>query len=242
VEPNNTSEKDNFGHGTAMGTIIKDVAKAAKVYAVRMSKQDPSVSEGMLGMCAGSFHYKADIINLSSSLPEGTTCSQCGAQPGVSKVLKRFLESLSEKAISSNGKPLVVAATGNNYKSSGFASPARWDFVLAIGSITEAKDRSDFSNYGTTPHGRYFMMPGGEKKQYEAAPREWVGEATEKCFGTSAAAAYASSVLALYMSDPKYKNLDRDAFLKDVLGQCQRCNNQNALEHGEGYLKYIPRP
>jgi hypothetical protein len=98
VEPNNTSEKDNFGHGTAMGTIIKDVAKAAKVHAVRMSKQDPSVSEGMLGMCAGSFHYKADIINLSSSLPEGTTCSQCGAQPGVSKVPKRFLESLSEKA------------------------------------------------------------------------------------------------------------------------------------------------
>jgi subtilisin family serine protease len=239
VEPTNKSEKDNYGHGTAMASIIKDIATGAKIYAVRMSDQDPDVSEAMLGISAGSFHYAADILNLSFGLPEGTVCLQCGAQPAVSRVLKRFLQSLAEKAVSTNGKPVLVAATGNDGRSTGFDSPARWDFALAVGSITEALDRSAFSNYGTKLHARYIMMPGGEEQQ--GAASEWVGEATHKCFGTSVAAAYASALLALYMSDSKYQNADRAAFLKDVLQQCQACHNHKTVEHGEGYLRYKPR-
>lgn len=240
VEPTNKSEKDNFGHGTAMASIIKDVAKGAEVYAVRMSDQDPDVSEAMLGIGAGSFHYAADILNLSFALPEGTTCPHCGAQSGVSKVLKRFLQSLAEKAVSANGEPILVAATGNDGRSTGFDSPARWDFAVAVGSITEALDRSAFSNYGTKLHAHYIMMPGGEEKKDTIS--EWVGEATHKCYGTSVAAAYASALLALYMSDSKYKNKNRVAFLKDVLDQCKACRNQDPVEHGEGYLRYKPRP
>ena len=239
-EPGNTTEKDNFGHGTAMVEIIRDIATGAQVYAVRMSDQDPDVSEAMLGISAGSFHYAADILNLSFGLPEGTSCPHCGAQPGVSKVLKRFLQSLAEKAVSQNGKPVLVAATGNDGRSTGFDSPARWDFAVAVGSVTEALDRSAFSNYGTKLHAHYIMMPGGEEQQGTIS--EWVGEATHKCFGTSVAAAYASALLALYMSDSKYQDPDRAAFLKDVLGQCQACHSHNTVEHGEGYLRYKPRP
>jgi Subtilase family len=240
VEPWNQSEKDNFGHGTAMASIIKDIAAGATIHSVRMSDQDPEVSEAMLGISAGAFHYAADILNLSFGLPEGTTCPQCGAVPGVSKVFKRFLHSLSEKAVSPNGEPLLVAATGNDGVSTGFDSPARWDFALAVGSITEVRDRSTFSNYGTKLHAQYFMMPGGQEQN--GTVTEWVGEASHKCYGTSAATAYASAVLALYMSDPKYKNNSRSAFLQDVLGQCQPCRNQDATKHGKGYLCYIPRP
>jgi subtilisin family serine protease len=239
VEPTNQSEKDNFGHGTAMTSIIKDIAGGATIYAVRMSDQDPEVSEAMLGISAGAFHYAADILNLSFGLPEGTVCHQCGAIPGVSKVFKRFLHSLSEKAVSPNGEPVLVAATGNDGVNTGFDSPARWDFALAVGSITEARDRSTFSNYGTKLHAQYLMMPGGEEQN--GTVTEWIGEATHKCYGTSAATAYASALLALYMSNPKYANNNRAAFLQDVLQQCQPCHNQSANEHGRGYLAFKRR-
>jgi len=240
VEPKNKTEKDNFGHGTAMASIIKDVAKGAKVYAVRMADQGPDVSDAMLGMSAGSFHYAADIINLSFGLPEGTACPHCGAHASVSRVFKRFLHSLSEKPISGNGEPVLVAATGNDGHTTGFDSPARWDFTVAVGSITNARDRSSFSNYGTKLHSQYIMMPGGEEQN--GSITEWVGEATQKCYGTSAAAAYASGVLALYMSDDKYQRTDRATFLQDVLQQCQQCNNHQTIEHGLGYLPYTPHP
>jgi hypothetical protein len=240
VESWNQSEKDNFGHGTAMASIIKDIAAGATIHSVRMSDQDPGVSQAMLGISAGAFHYAADILNLSFGLPEGTGCPQCGAVPGVSRVFKRFLHSLSEIPVSPNGPPVLVAATGNDGASTGFDSPARWPFALAIGSMTEARDRSTFSNYGTKLHAQYFMMPGGQEQN--GTVTEWVGEATHKCYGTSAATAYASAVLALYMSDPNYKDNNRAAFLQDVLGQCQPCHNQDPEEHGKGYLRYIPRP
>lgn len=240
VEPGNQSEKDNFGHGTAMASIIKDIATGATINSVRMSDRDPDVSEAMLGISAGSFHFNADILNLSFGLTTGTACAQCGAVPGVSKVFKRFLQSVSEKAVSPKGEPLLVAATGNDGVSTGFDSPARWDFALAVGSVRENLERSTFSNYGTKHHAQYFMMPGGEEQNGTVS--EWVGEATHKCYGTSAAAAYASAMLALYMSDPKYKNNNRAAFLQDVLQQCQACHNQNATEHGNGYLSFSPRP
>jgi hypothetical protein len=238
VEPTNTTEKDNFGHGTAMASIIQDMAAGATVFAVRMADQEPDVSEAMLGICTGSFHYAADIINLSFGLPEGTTCPHCGAQAAVSKVFQRFLHCLSEKPMSAYGPPILVAATGNDGHATGFDSPARWDFTLAVGSITQARNRSTFSNYGTRYHSQYIMMPGGEEQQGTIS--EWVGEARHKCYGTSASAAYASGVLALYLSDNTYRTADRAAFLQDVLKRCQPCNNHQALEHGLGYLPYYP--
>ncbi|HKC01520.1 MAG TPA: hypothetical protein VKD23_22240 [Terriglobales bacterium] len=41
---------------------------------------------------------------------------------------------------------------------------------------------------------QYIMMPGGEERQ--GSVTEWIGEAKQKCYGTSASTAYASGVLA----------------------------------------------
>lgn len=236
VEPANTIEKDNFGHGTAMASIIKDAAPGATLYVVRMADQAPDVADAMLGIGAGSLHYRADIINLSFGLPEGKTCSLCGAQAAGSSVFRRFLASLSDKAMAAMGPPILVAATGNDGRTDGFDSPARWDFTLAVGSINKDRSRSSFSNYGTKLHDQYIMMPGGEEQQ--GAITEWIGEASHKCFGTSAAAAYASGVLALYMSDTAYQVADRQLFLDNVLSKCQPCDNHDPDEHGKGYLAY----
>ncbi len=237
VEPTNKAEKDNFGHGTAMASIVSDIAKGAKVYSVRASDHGPHVSEAMLGISAGSFHFQADIINLSFGLPLGQSCPTCGSQSSVSKVFYRLLRSLSEKAMTAGGPPILVAATGNDGVATGFDAPALWNFTLAVGSINANKDRSSFSNYGTTGQNQYVMMPGGEEKQ--GSITEWIGEAKHKCYGTSASAAYASGILALYMSNSKYQNPDRSQFLAGVLNQCPLpCNNQKTAEHGRGYLAY----
>jgi hypothetical protein len=107
---------------------------------------------------------------------------------------------------------------------------------VAVGSINHNTDRSSFSNYGTTGHPHYIMMPGGEENQETAT--EWVGEAAHKCYGTSVAAAFASGILALYMASPSYSGLSRTTFLTQVLPKCCPCTNQNVMEHGFGYLQY----
>jgi len=84
------------------------------------------------------------------------------------------------------------------------------------------------------------MMPGGEENQ--GSVTEWIGEATQKCYGTSAAAAYAAGVLALYMSNPKFQNSDRAKFLAGLLTNgCSPCNNQNANERGLGLFGVLVR-
>jgi subtilisin family serine protease len=237
VDKNNTREKDNFGHGTAMTTIIADIATGADVFSVRASDQGPKVSDAILGVSAASFHFESDIINLSFGLPLAQTCTVCGSTGGVSRVLHRLFRSLSEKPMGSGEPPILVAATGNDGRTDGFDPPAEWAFTVAVGAINSCLDRASFSNYGTAGHSQYIMMPGGEESG--GAATEWIGEATHKCYGTSAAAAYASGILALYMADPAYAGLSRSLFLAQVLANCRPCHNQNAKEHGLGYLPYI---
>jgi subtilisin family serine protease len=236
VDPRNSTEKDTFGHGTAIASIIADVAPGADVYSVRASDQGPHVSEAMLGVAAASFHFAADIINLSFGMPYAQSCTACGSASGVSKVFFRLLRSLSEKPMSLGEPPILVAATGNDGLSTGFDAPALWNFTLAVGSINKKTDRSTFSNYGSSGQTQYVMMPGGEESQGTIS--EWIGQAKQKCFGTSAAAAYASGMLALYLAHPSYKGLDRATFLATVLGQCKPCRGQNRSEHGHGYLTF----
>jgi hypothetical protein len=95
-------------------------------------------------------------------------------------------------------------------------------------------DRSSFSNYGTTGKYQFIVMPGGEESQQNAT--EWVGEAAQKCYGTSVSAAYASAVVALHMANQAQQISDRSAFLNGLLGNCLPCNNQSPAEHGLGYL------
>jgi hypothetical protein len=234
VDVNNTTEVDSYGHGTAMASIISDVARGADVFSIRASDQGIHVSDAMLGVAAASFHFQADIVNLSFGLPLAQSCSVCGASSGVSRVFYRLLRSLSAKPMSKAGPPILVAATGNNGVATGFDAPAAWNFTVAVGSINSSASRSSFSNYGTSGHGQYIMMPGGEENQ--GAATEWVGEATHKCYGTSVAAAYASGVFALYLA--KYPSLSRTAFLSQVLANHQNCANQDPTEHGLGYLPY----
>jgi subtilisin family serine protease len=201
-----------------MATIIQDVARGAKVYSIRAADQTPHMSDAMLGVCAGALQFSLDIISLSLGIPGGGDCPHCKSRYYISNVFRRFLYSFHDAAANAAGiDPILVAATGNDGQPHGFDMPAKWDFAVAVGSIKQHTDRSSFSTYGTKSHARYIMMPGGEE-QLGSGISEWVGEAQQRCYGTSVSVAYASGMLALYLSDPAYRTKDRAAFCACPLG------------------------
>jgi major intracellular serine protease len=239
----NKGETDRNGHGTAMTSIIQDIAPDAAITSIRISDGFPGMWKVMEGVSAASFGHQADIINLSMGLSIAGSCPKCHmAAPGLSKILEFFLSDISQYEAGGNGPPLLVASTGNENQAE-FTYPAKWDFMVAVGSINASKVRSRFSNYGDASHSAFLVMPGGDDDDQEN-PTEWVGKGDDgECLGTSPATAYASAMLALYYSDSDYRQSDRRQFLKEVLDQCDDTfSGYDADQHGEGFLPYVEKP
>jgi hypothetical protein len=225
------TETDQLGHGTAMTTIVRDIAPNASVVAIRMAELNATVSDSMFAMAAAVFSFNAAILNLSFGFRAGKSCPHCGQIANHSDVYKRFISSLWNSA----AQPILVAATGNDGSAQGFDAPAHWwEHTVAVGSINSQMARSSFSNYGTK-HDAYIMMPGGDERSDHY---EWVGQATERCFGTSVSAAYASGMLALFAAERRFKGLDRDSFLEKVLRRCMTLPDHERLQHGFGMLRF----
>lgn len=246
----NHSEADKIGHGTAMAEIIRDLAPDASVDSVRISEGSaPKLWNAMLGVSVAAFEFRADLINLSLGISTSivcpacahgvSNCSNCGHDlPVVSNILEAFLESLTDIDAGGNGPPIVVSATGNEGRGA-VNKPANYSLSVAVGSVNQSKERSLFSNYDAS-HSRFIVMPGGDEDSHQQ-PTEWIGEGnTGKSLGTSPATAYATGMLALYLSDKHYSSTDRDTFLTNAFANCETCWNQNAKEHGKGYLPYTP--
>jgi subtilisin family serine protease len=237
----NTARLDKVGHGTAMASIINSVAPQANVFSIRISDLSPVLWTTMAGICKALFDYQAHIINLSigfSSL--GSRCKSCGMSAQArSLVFEKFLWSLKELGQGAPFKaPIYVTATGNDGASK-FDHPAAYDSTVAVGSINSKLRRSSFSNYGTQHH-HYLVMPGGDYDDVKKTFVEWAGEGVSgKCLGTSAAAAYASGMLALYRSDPRYSTQTRQKFLDQIINNCDRAfQHHNWAEYGAGYLSF----
>lgn len=240
----NKKEIDDNGHGTAMTSIICDLAPKAAVHAIRISDGIPRMWKFMMGVASATFHFKADVINLSMGLDSVTTsCSKCGmSSAGLSTNLENFLDGIANFRVGVNGPPLLVASSGNESSTSGLSYPAGWDFILAVGAINAAKKRSRFSNYEQHgSHSKFFVMPGGDEDS-SGTPTEWIGEgASAKCLGTSPATAYASAMLALYYSSGSpLRNNDRKKFLERVMSKCDSSfSGHNTDEYGKGFLQYL---
>jgi len=236
---------DNHGHGTAMATIIHDVAPGACIYCVRIADQDKVLlSDVMAGTAVAAEDCAADVINLSLGLRNLglPTCPWCGSQAHVrSLAFEKLLLSLPGK--NPNGA-IYVAATGNDGVSTGFDYPAAYADTLAVGSVNGRQKRSSFSNYGSTNHPRYLMATGGEIDQTTGLVTEAVGFGpSASVAGTSAAAAYASGVLALLKQQSRYAPLDRTGFLANVLqNHCRLPPGGTSAEYGAGIVYYASPP
>ena len=260
-DPINTTNKDSWGHGSAMVAIIHDVAPGAGIHAIRISSTGTvRIWDVTAGISTAAYdpRIKADVINLSLGFASLIgTCSVCGSSgTNRSTTFEMFLKNIGGKAGNNLADPVFVCAVGNDdpakTPSSGFDWPARYDCTLAVGAINDARQKSSFSKTGTTKND-YVMCPGGDYDNANNDVSEWVGEGdyigtTTKCAGTSPAAAYASGLLALYYE--KFRkdlvpaggpvSLSSSQLLGSVYTRCVKSDisNYNSHNHGHGRLVY----
>jgi len=120
-------------------------------------------------------------------------CGACGANAqSRSLAFQYLLEGVARALVPKGLPPVYVAATGNDYSSSGFNYPAAYDSAVAIGSVTSTLDRSRFSNYGQKNPKYFFMTPGGEENPVGNVLESVGAEGSVPCQGTSVATAYAA--------------------------------------------------
>jgi hypothetical protein len=248
-----SSHTDQSGHGTAMATIIKNVARDANVDVLRVYERTHlKLWDLMVGISTAVTDCQAQIINLSLGFPELKDCTSCGAswQPR-SKVLETLIEGLTQlhTKVSGPPEPIFVCAVGNNRKVDGIHHPAAYDLTLAVGAVNSSYNRSAFSNYDQfNKKDRYLLLPGGDDTQdVNGDPVEYVGEAqdsshnTNYCVGTSPAAAYASALLALYWASPTYIKKTPNELLDEMLRlKCSKgaIPNHDSYQHGAGFFSW----
>lgn len=246
---NSVQWKDQNGHGTAMARIINRVVPDAEIFAVRaVDKVNARLWDVMGAISVAISIFKPHIINMSLAFPK-IDCVQCGASAfSRNRVFRDFLTDKAHLQKTSFYEPVYVAAVGNAAVSDGLYLPARYDFILGVGSIDHHYQRAKYSNYGVpigeTQKDNYVVVPGGN---YDNQPQpqavEYIGTAinngiTNYCIGTSSATALATGLLALYMEDYNYPlSLDAAGILNTALGNCDKaniCPSYNGNEHGKG--------
>jgi subtilisin family serine protease len=252
--------EDLHGHGTAMATIINDVAPGADLQAIRVTnKSFVFLWDLLAGMITAVLHMHANIISLSLGCRSlAHACSQCGGYGGSrSIVCNQFFDHVTQTG-NSQADPIILAAAGNDDNAMEFDWPASFGSVIAVGAVTHAKSRSSFSTVGKSKilagrnnsalPLRYILCPGGEIDR-EGNPVEWVGEgldgnATTYCAGTSPATAYASGVFALQRQYIHLAggSISSNQVIDKALTNARQLDipNYNQAEHGYGRLVFVP--
>ncbi len=241
IHPGTAAQADVDGHGTAMATLIHEVAPNASISIVRITDSAPEYMHVLAGVAIAACDCRAEIVNLSFGFVNfGGTCGACGAN-GVSRAIA--LEKMLAMMIDFNppkrpnfGAPIFVAATGNQGLSTGFRYPAAFDHTIAVGSVSDSDQRSTFSNYGTT-HPAFVVAPGGE--DFPRAKEDVGSGPNGLCFGTSVSTAYISGVLALMRQDSNYSSLNRDDLIDALLKMCVMPSGGNVNEYGNGLVHYV---
>ncbi|MGC4055996.1 MAG: S8/S53 family peptidase [Paludibaculum sp.] len=204
--PGKSGATDKVGHGTALAALIREVAPQCTLTAIRTSDTAAIPLWHLLAAIAVAvLDAQAEIINLSLGLANITgTCTRCGASPTARgfalEYLMKALRRMAGHWFPGAQPPTFVAATGNDGTGNGFFLPARFDVSLAVGSVNQNSQRSNFSTYGTYQHSNYVMAPGGEKTDGTVTESP-IADNSESYCGTSIAAAYASGLLALLRTD-----------------------------------------
>lgn len=178
-----TDTMDRQSHGTHVaGTIaaygsVSGVMQLATIIPVKVLGDDGYGSN--YGIQEGIYYAAnigADVINMSLG---GGAYSQA-------------FNDACEYAVSQG--TVIVAATGNDGRST-ISYPAKYSSVIAVGSVTSARKRSSFSNYGS---GLEVMAPGSNI--YSTLP----GNTYATYSGTSMATPHVAGVVGLMRAANPY--------------------------------------
>jgi hypothetical protein len=239
---------DNDGHGTAMATLVRNVAPEATIIGIRVFDQDTlNLWNVLAGTATAVFECHADIVSISLGYAQmPAQCLACGASAqSRSLAFQYLLDGVTRSPGKRGTPPIYVAATGNDYSSAGFNYPAAYDSAVAIGAVTSALVRSAFSNYGKSAPKYFFMAPGGEENPLGTVTEDVGSGGTAPCRGTSVATAYAAGMLAVLWSDARYRGQAPDVFLANVM-QYDRLplpqGSPDPHQYGSGLIQYPPAP
>ncbi len=205
-----TDTMDGLGHGTHVaGTIaangnLTGIMQKATVFPVRVFNDYGSSNVyWIIKGIVFAADQGADVINMSFR-----TRPSKGA------------EDACNYAVSKGAVP--VAASGNDGRD-GIRYPARYDSVIAVGSVDSNKSRSYFSNYGD---GLELMAPGSDI--ISTTP----GNGEDKYSGTSMATPHVTGVVGLMLS------VKPDASLKEIREALTNTAEKigDAKEYGHGLV------
>jgi subtilisin family serine protease len=232
---------DEHGHGTAMTSIIHDVAPGAEVVVYKAGDGKGIASEWSL-LAALQADSGAHIVNVSLQFGMGELmCRSCGRASHSTR--SGLFENMLGQLKASPDAPVLVAAAGNAGLTE-LSYPARYDSVVAVESVDSAGALARFSNRSTTNHENnlhqhVFVMPGG-RGHPGLALSEYVGRSAGGALqgGTSAAAAYASGLIARIWSTPPHTASTRTGILTYLALQASR-NLPDYLQatHGNGLMQ-----
>jgi subtilisin family serine protease len=235
--------EDAYGHGTAVASIIVDIAPRAQLVVYRVLDEGGRASEWDL-VAALMGIADAQLVNLSLQFRhhrKDWSCPTCGRHAGASRsiVLETTLAALLERS-----SALVLAAAGND-NAEELAYPSRFGNTVAVGAVNSELERSSFSNYGARDHElkahpSLFFAPGGEKHGMVEEVAASTGR-DARYWGTSFACAYATGVAALHRT--RSPSLDaqalltllRDTAVQDIVGF-------DSGRHGNGRIRFAVSP
>jgi hypothetical protein len=196
--PTDGRAPDGYMHGTAVASVIADVAPRTEFAVYRVADDFGRASEWDV-IAALLTLGDSDVVNLSLAfgLSRGD-CNVCGRSANSSRAV--VFENALGVLLAKEPRPIVVAASGNAAKKV-LSYPARFADVIAIGSVNSKGEVSSFSNQGaldqlSEPHHRVWFLPGGEDRDGLHEIVATVGAGGKPFFGTSFACAYASGVIA----------------------------------------------
>ena len=168
--------------------------------------------------------YKANIINLSLGV-------------------KGQIDSLNQAVQDArNAGVLVVAAAGNSYVTDAIFTPANAPGALAVGSVDENYERSDYSAYSKSGRTVDLMAPGGVGQSYcggvlstLSPPYAGAPESSYGCEeGTSMASPFVAGVAALIWS--QNPGLSADEVKAKLLASAEYTAAMNPAEYGAGVV------
>jgi subtilisin family serine protease len=244
-DPNGTADiSDSNGHGTAVASIVHDVAEDAQIRVLKVGDANP-ISEWNV-MAALLAAQSADVINLSLAygLPY-RDCTACGRQQTGSSRSAVFEQMVGEiRRIRSDA--IIVAAAGNRDNGT-LDYPSRFGEVVAVGAVDSQFNRASFgnnsgSNYGTkTPtdqdHELVFFAPGGGSGEYVGTTS--MGGNNVNLQGTSFAAPFVAGLFALYYGD-KANQRDRSSAIDHFVDRASRnprVVGYTKADHGHGVIQ-----
>ncbi|QDV15597.1 Thermophilic serine proteinase precursor [Gimesia panareensis] len=233
---------DDHGHGTAVTEVIHDLCNSAEfvIYKVADSNGRASEWDTLAALAAQS---EADLVNISLAFGlADRICSRCGRESQSSR--SAVFENMINQLDAADDGPLLVAAAGNDSLNE-LSYPARYNNIVAIESVNQSRQLSQFSNHATVDHegnnhNNVFVLPGGEKSQ-NASPTEYIGTSIsgKKFYGTSFATAYASGLIAALWSQTAHSCKDRQQLLDHLRRNADSSfSGFSHQAHGNGMMTF----